>query len=113
SRGAAACGGAGPAHEVVGHDRLVSGRLIEMAMGVDPARQDEKAAGVDLAPARGKVRGEGGDAPVPNADVRSINIDGGRRRPAPDHEIERGHRFPLLYSALFLNFACKIMNDAA
>ena len=70
-------------------------------MGVDSARQDEKVAGVDLAPSRRKVRGQRGDAPVANADVRSINVGGGRRRPASDHEIELGHRVSLLSVVLF------------
>ena len=76
-------------------------------MGVDSARQDEKVAGFDFTPSSGKVRGEGGDAPVANSDVRSINVDGGRRRPASDHEIELRHPFS------FLSFECKIMNDVA
>ena len=94
--GAAAGRRAGAAEEVVGHHRPVAGRLVEMAVGVDAARQHEAAARIDLLAPGGQPVAESGDPALAHADVGAEDVGGGRHRPAADHEIEaRHHDLPL------------------
>ena len=66
-------------------------RLVEMAMSVDAAGQDQLAAGVDDAVAAGQSFGQRGDAAAADADIASRYAAGGGDGAALDHQIECAH----------------------
>ena len=90
----AACRRPRSAGEVVGHNRLVPGRLVEMAVRIDPAGQHQETICVDFASAGWKINGECGDPAVAHSDVGSEHVGGGGCRPSADNEIELRHSFP-------------------
>ena len=101
-----------PLLEVVGHDELVAGRLIEMAMRIDPAWQYQETIRIDFAFSGWKINGECGDPAVAHSDVGSEHVGGGGCRPSADNEIEIRHSFPPPEALVFFNFECKIIRSS-
>jgi hypothetical protein len=90
-RGAAAGRRPGGAVEIVGGHHPARGLLLDMAVAVDAARQDQPAGRVDVARALLQPAAEGHDDPVADADVGLELV--GRRDDAAvaDDEVEGGH----------------------
>src|SRR5262249_40959674 len=87
-RGAAECGGSGAAQKVVGAHQPERGLLGDVAMALDPARQHEFAASIDLLGAGPQLVGESGDAAIADTDVAADAVTGGDDRAAADDEVE-------------------------
>ena len=83
SRARAAC-------EIIRHRRAIRGRLVQMHMRVDPARQDQKTGGVD-ALGRRKPGSDLGDATVLDADIGGIAVGCGDDGAAGDDKIQTAH----------------------
>jgi hypothetical protein len=65
--------------------------LLDVAVRVDAARQDEQAAGIEGRGTAAEAEPDGRDAAVTNRDVGVIGIRGGHDRAAGDDEIVVGH----------------------
>ena len=78
--------------KVVGVPDAHARELLEMAVAVDPARQHELAAGVDLARGARQLLGECHDPAFPHADVAVEPLASGHDGAAPDNEIEVRHQ---------------------
>ena len=87
--GAAAGSGTGAGREIVGHDHRCGHRLVEMAVGVDAARQDVAAGGIDFARAALQPLAESGDASAAHANVAMLQIAGGHDGGVAHHQVER------------------------
>src|SRR5438477_2631731 len=90
-RGAAKRGRHRRAVEIVGAHDPGRGFLLDMAMAVDRAGQDELAAGVDVTRAGREPLTERNDRSAAHADVALRRIGGGRDRAVADHQIVVGH----------------------
>ena len=77
--------------EVVGVPDAHARELLDVAMAVDPARQDQLARGVDLPGRARQVLGERDDAAAAHADVGTEGVRGGHDRAVANHQIEIGH----------------------
>src|SRR5450830_576302 len=82
--------------KIVGHDRAAGGkslrpRLIQMAMGVYPARQYQLAAGIDGFCSAAEVEPERCNFSVANTDVGTESVCGGSNRAASYDQIEWLH----------------------
>src|SRR5215469_2742318 len=86
----------GRAVEIVGADNASGGALLDMAMAVDAAGQDEPAGCIDFALTRAEVLAERRDDAVPDADIARDRIGGGRYSAAADYQIVLAHAVPLL-----------------
>ena len=60
--------------EVVGHAHRLGHRLVEVAMGVDSARQDIAARGVDFTRAALQPLAERRDSSAMHADVAALHV---------------------------------------
>ena len=78
--------------EIVRHHDAGSGILRDVDMAVDAARQDQKAAGVDLARSTRQAVRHRHDAAAPDTDIGPERIGRGDHRAAPDGEVEFRHR---------------------
>jgi hypothetical protein len=76
---------------VVGGHQPHAGFLLDMAMGLDPAGQDQFAGGVDHVALGIEAFRQRNDAPVADADIGTAGIGSGRHGAAPDHQIEVCH----------------------
>ena len=101
-RGAAKRGRNGRAVEIVGAHDPGRGALLDMAMAVDRAGQDETARRVDLVISRREVASQCGDHSVLDGDIALRRIGSGRHRAVADDEIKVGHRC-LLYWCLWVS----------
>ena len=77
--------------EIVGAHDPGRGFLLDMAMAVDRAGQNELAAGVDVARAGREPLAECHDRAAAHADVALRRVGGGRDRAVADHQIVVGH----------------------
>src|SRR5437868_12914157 len=77
--------------EIVGAHDPGRGFLLDMAMAVDRAGQDQLAAGVDVTRAGREPLAECDDGAVPDTDVADGRIRGGRDRAVADHQVVVGH----------------------
>ncbi len=66
------------AFEIVGHHDAGAGRLRDMDMAVDAARQHQLAGGVDDLARIAEILAERRDAAVPDADIAGEGVGGGR-----------------------------------
>ena len=94
--GPAGGGGAGTGVEIVRAHRTVERALVQVAMGVDPARSHGAARRVDDSTGAFEAIRESGDAPVADPDVAFHHVGRGGDTPAADDDIEFAHaRFSL------------------
>jgi hypothetical protein len=73
--------------EVVGGLHALPGRLVEVAMRIDPAREDPMPAGLDRLDAR-EAPVQRRDPAVLDADVAFDPLVAQRDAPAPDHALK-------------------------
>ena len=74
--GAAESGRHGGRIKIVGGHHAAGGKLLDMAVAVDAARQHVAAGGVEVARAGGQFFGEGGDLAGLDADVALQRVTG-------------------------------------
>jgi len=83
-----------PGAEVVGRLDAPVGLLVEVAVAVDAAGQDEHIRGVDLVCAGSEIAAQRRYPAAPHAHVAADRIGRGHHRAAPDYQIERRHPSP-------------------
>src|SRR6516165_8400326 len=94
--GAAKCRRNGRAVEIVGTDDARRRALLDMAMAVNAARQDQLAARIDLARSASEVLAESGDDTLLDADVADRDIRCSNHGAIADHQIVLAHPLALL-----------------
>ena len=77
--------------EVVGIPDAHARELLDVAVAVDPARQDRSARGVDLLRGAGQVLGERDDAAAADADIGAEGVRRGHDRAVANDQIEIRH----------------------
>ena len=80
-----------PRVEVVGVPDAHARELLDVAMAVDPARQDQPARGIDLLRSARQVLGERDDAAAADADLGTEGVRGGHDRAVANDQIEVWH----------------------
>ena len=82
--------------EIVDVQHALKRRLVDMDMGIDPARQHELVRGVDRLGGVPEIAAEHGDAAVLHADVAADDIGRGDDGAVADEQIELCHGRSLL-----------------
>ncbi len=81
--------------EIVGAHDAVRGFLLDMAVAVDAAGQDQLPRGVDLRRARSEAAAERRDGAVPDTDIAAHGVGRGDDGTVADNEIVLGHAMSL------------------
>lgn|SRR5581483_7361576 len=100
-RGTATSGSNGAGSEVVRTYGTVSGRLIDVAMGIYPAGQHPLAARVDFLTTAWQVNTDGSDPPLPDAEIGDDGFCGGGDSTSADNQLELGDGAPRILSDNF------------
>ncbi len=92
--GAPEGGRAGGGLEGVGVHDAAAGQLLDVAMGIDAARQDELVGGVDFLRASRKIAPEGDDFLAADGHIHGDNALDGADATTANHEIVYGQKCP-------------------